>query len=65
MLFVAYSTNNHTHDEHNDSFIEMIMHSTIFSLLMGIIGVLTLIIGIKDYQHHKKCENKKNKHLDE
>jgi len=38
--------------------------------LYGTIGVLTLVIGIKDYRHHKKCHkntelnNSINKDLD-
>jgi len=53
MFFVAYATHEHTHDE---GFIEKVMHNPIFALLMGIIGILTLVIGIRDYRHHKKCE---------
>ena len=53
MFFVVYATNEHSHDE---GIIESIMHHPLFGLLMGIIGILTLIIGIKDYRHHKRCE---------
>ena len=59
MFFVAYATHEHTHDE---GFIESVMHNPIFALLMGIIGILTLIIGIKDYRHHKKCETHEHDH---
>lgn len=59
MFFVAYATHEHHHDE---SVIEQIMHNPIFALLMGIIGILTLIIGIKDYRHHKKCETEEHHH---
>jgi hypothetical protein len=31
------------------------MHNPIFALIMGVVGILTLVIGIKDYRHHKKC----------
>jgi len=55
MFIVAYSTHSHNHNE--ESFIEEIMHNPIFALLMGIIGILTLIIGIKDYTHHRKCKH--------
>jgi len=54
MFFVVYSTEEHN----NDGFIESIMHNPIFALIMGVIGILTLVIGIKDYQHHKKCNTK-------
>jgi len=59
MFFVAYATHEHTHDE---GFIERIMHHPIFALLMGIIGILTLVIGIRDYRHHKKCEKHEHHH---
>jgi len=59
MFFVAYATHEHTHDE---GFIEQVMHHPIFALLMGIIGILTLVIGIKDYRHHKKCETEPHHH---
>ena len=57
MFFVAYATHSHDHEE---SFIEQVMHNPIFALLMGIIGILTLMIGIKDYRHHKKCNTHKH-----
>jgi len=52
MFFVAYASHDHSHGE---GFIEQVMHNPIFALIMGIIGILTLVIGIKDYRHHKKC----------
>lgn len=27
------------------------------NLLMGVIGILSLVIGIKDFIHHRKCKN--------
>lgn len=56
MFFVAYATHDHHEHNHHDGIIETIMHHPIFALLMGIIGILTLVIGIRDYRHHKKCE---------
>lgn len=53
MFFVAYATHGHKHD--HDTLIDTIMHNPIFALIMGVIGILTLIIGIKDYKHHKQC----------
>jgi sensor domain CHASE-containing protein len=55
-FFVAYATHNH----HHESWIEKVMHNPIFALLMGLIGILTLIIGIKDFRHHQKCNSKNN-----
>jgi uncharacterized membrane protein len=54
LFFVAYAT--HGHQEDHDTMIDKIMHHPIFAIIMGIIGILTLIIGIKDYRHHKACE---------
>jgi hypothetical protein len=34
--------------------IEHIMHNPFFSLLWFFVGTITLIIGIKDFKHHKK-----------
>ena len=39
---------NETHDH----------HSIWFSILWASVGLFSLIIGIKDYIHHKKCKNK-------
>lgn len=50
MILLNYSTVEEDH-----SFIEEMIHNPIFSLIMGIVGITTLIIGIKDYIHHKKC----------
>jgi NADH:ubiquinone oxidoreductase subunit 5 (subunit L)/multisubunit Na+/H+ antiporter MnhA subunit len=57
-FFVAYATHNHHH--HHESWIEKVMHNPIFALLMGLIGVFTLVIGIKDFRHHQKCNSKNN-----
>lgn len=54
MFFVAYATHDHDHN-HDNGIIEKIMHNPIFALVMGLVGILTLVIGIKDYRHHKKC----------
>jgi hypothetical protein len=56
MLLVAYST-EHVHGHEHESMIEKIMHSPIFAVVWAVVGVLTLIIGIKDYRHHKKCQH--------
>jgi hypothetical protein len=60
MFFVVYAT--HGHEHHHESWINQIMHSPIFALIMGIVGILTLIIGIKDYRHHKKCQTDGHHH---
>jgi len=57
MLLVAYSS-DHSHVGEDDSWIDVIMHSPIFAIFWAIIGIVTLIIGIKDYRHHRKCNHK-------
>jgi len=43
------------HGEHG--WTEELLHNPFFSLLWAIIGIVTLIIGVKDFKHHKKCES--------
>jgi hypothetical protein len=52
MFLVAYATEHH----HDESLLDKIMHNPIFALAMGLVGILTLVIGIKDYRHHRKCK---------
>jgi len=54
MFLVSYSVGHH----HEPSgFIDKVMHNPMFGLLMGLIGLITLIIGVKDYIHHRKCSH--------
>jgi hypothetical protein len=46
--FLASGSNDHIHT---------IMENPIFSISMGIIGIITLIIGIRDWIHHRKCKH--------
>jgi hypothetical protein len=47
MLIINYaSAPGHNH----------ILHSPWLSLVWGIVGIITLIIGVKDYLHHRKCK---------
>lgn len=56
MLLVVYSTEqHHHHHEHESGWIDTILHSPVFAIIWAIIGVVTLVIGIRDYKHHKKC----------
>lgn len=54
ILFKASTEHSH---HHNDSFLESLLHNPYFALLWGLIGILTLWIGIKDFKHHKKCQD--------
>ncbi len=44
----------HTHDE---TFIDSILHNPYFAIVWGLIGLLTLWIGIKDFIHHRNCKH--------
>lgn len=33
------------------------LHHPAFSFLWAFIGISSLIIGIRDYRHHKKCDH--------
>ena len=57
MLLVAYSVE---HEHVNESWIDKIMHSPVFAIIWAFIGIITLVIGIKDYRHHRKCKHEKN-----
>jgi uncharacterized membrane protein len=56
LFLVSMSVENH-HHHHDVSFLETLLHNPIFALIWGIIGVITLIIGIKDFKHHNKCKH--------
>ena len=49
IFLISYSSG---HDHSHDSWI----HNPLMSLVWGLVGLTTLIIGIKDYRHHKKCK---------
>jgi hypothetical protein len=54
MMIVAYSTH---HEPHNDGFIDSLMHNPIVAIIFAIIGISSIVMGVKDYRHHKRCEN--------
>lgn len=56
ILLVAYSVEEH----HHESWIDKVMHHPIFAIVWATIGIFTLVIGIKDYRHHKRCNHKHN-----
>lgn len=45
------------HDHQHEGFIDSLLHNPIFAILWGVIGLLTLWIGIKDFRHHNKCKH--------
>ena len=58
MLLFHSSVNEHDHD----NFIDSIMHSPIFAILWGGLGVFTLYLGIIDLKNkkHEKIRNSSN-----
>lgn len=52
VFLISYSIEKHNHHE---SQIDSILHNPIMSLIWAIIGIISLIFGIKDYRHHKHC----------
>ena len=50
LLMVNEATNKH-------SYLSEMLHNPIFAFIWGIIGLFTLIIGIKDFIHHKRCDH--------
>lgn len=48
LFLISYSEGHaHSHDW---------MHNPWMSLVWALVGLSTLILGIKDYKHHKKCK---------
>jgi uncharacterized membrane protein YvlD (DUF360 family) len=52
MMLVAYSTH---HEPHDDSWLDAVLHSPVLAIIWAVIGILTMVIGIRDYRHHRKC----------
>lgn len=53
IFLVTYSLEPHEYH----SAIDRLMHNPFLALLWAIIGIISLIIGIKDYNHHRKCNH--------
>lgn len=58
ILLVTYASNHK--EEHHEGVIDTILHHPAVAVLWAVIGLATLIIGIKDYRHHKKCKPHKH-----
>ena len=43
------------HEEH--SFLDELLHNPYLSLIWATIGIVSLVVGIKDMIHHKKCSH--------
>ena len=55
MVLIAYSAERT--EPHSESILDSILHHPMLAFLWAIIGLLTFIIGIKDFRHHRKCGN--------
>lgn len=55
LFLIAYSMNND-----KESWLEKLVHSPAMSLIWATIGIITLIVGLKDYKHHKNCKHEKH-----
>lgn len=56
IMLVTYSTQHshiHSHDN-KETLLDQVLHSPIMAIIWSIVGIVTLVIGIKDYRHHKK-----------
>lgn len=40
---------------HSDNLVEKILHSPYAAILWVIVGLSTLVIGVRDFIHHKRC----------
>lgn len=56
-IFLVTMSVEHHHHHHDEGVIEQLLHNPIFALIWGIIGILTLWVGIKDFKHHKNCKH--------
>lgn len=44
--------------DHENQWIEKVLHSPYLAILWGVIGLLTMFIGIWDFKHHRDCADK-------
>ena len=55
MFLVVHSTEPDA--SHENNYLDTFFHSPIMAFVWATIGILSLIIGIRDYRHHKKCNH--------
>lgn len=51
IFLIGYST-----EVFHNNITDYILHSPIFSIIWAIIGITTIVIGVRDFKHHKHCE---------
>ncbi|MDR7131319.1 hypothetical protein J2X69_003680 [Algoriphagus sp. 4150] len=55
IMLIAYSTEKPDHS--SNSMLDNMLHHPMLAFLWAIIGLLTFIIGVKDFLHHRKHGN--------
>jgi hypothetical protein len=55
LVLVAYSVEDSS--VHDESWIYSVLHHPFFAFFWAAVGILTFVIGIRDYRHHKKCDH--------
>jgi hypothetical protein len=55
LISVSSFGKKHTCTEH--SIFEEIIHNPVLNILWGLVALITLYIGIKDFIHSKKCKH--------
>ena len=46
------------HDHGKENFIEHLLHNPILNIIWGLIAIVTLYLGVRDFIHHKSCKHK-------
>lgn len=42
---------------HSKGILNDMLHSPYFAILWAIVGIFTLVIGVRDFIHHRKCKH--------
>jgi len=57
MILFVYSTSHNVDDHSKENWLDSLLHSPYLAFIWAIIGIATMIIGIRDYRHHIKCKH--------
>lgn len=53
LMILSLST---SHRE-SEGIVQEVLHNPFFNMVVGLIGVVSLVVGIRDFIHHKKCKS--------
>ncbi len=53
VFLISYSMEDH----HQHSWIDSMLHNPILAFIWAVIGITSLVIGIRDYRHHRDCKH--------